>query len=90
MNYQLGFLFLDERWMTCHVSIKDKNRTWVGVRANIPGRLPIWFAYNKLTGQIKHGNKLRVLQYLLPVAYSRVLMNLKQHFKPMEQSCKTV
>jgi hypothetical protein len=77
MNYQLAFLFLDDRQMRCHVSIKDKRKTWIGVSLFVPGRLPIWFAYNKLTGQIRHGKKLRVLQYLFPVAYGRVIKNLE-------------
>jgi len=78
-DYRLGFLFQDERFMTCTVRVKDNNKTWIGVLAHIPYQLPIWFAYNKLTGKIRHGKKLRVLQYLLPVAYGRVMKNLKDY-----------
>ena len=78
-DYRLGFLFQDERFMTCTVRVKDKRKPWIGVLAHIPDQLPIWFAYNKRTGQIRRGKCLELLRWKLPVAYGRVMKNLKNY-----------
>ena len=78
-DYRLRFLFRDERLKQCQVHIKDKRRTWVGVMAHIPDQLLIWFAYNRLTGQIRRGKCLELLRWKLPVAYGRVMKNLENY-----------
>lgn len=79
-NYSLRFLFQDERSKSCRVHIKDKKRNWIGAIAYVPNHFPIWFAYNKHTGAIRHGKDLQRLRRLLPVAYGRILMNLRVQF----------
>ena len=80
MYYQLRFAFQHKRSKWCKVHVKDKKRTWVGVKVFMQDDLPIWFAFNKLTGQTRKDKCLRMLRQKYPIAYGLLMENLESTF----------
>lgn len=70
---QIMFATQDDRQRWCKVSIKQRKKNkWAGVMVYAPDRLPIWFAINKQTGQLRHNKKLDAIWMTSPILYDRI------------------
>lgn len=78
MDYQLSFCFLDSTFRSCQVRVKDTGKAWVGVLACLPDRVPVWFAYNRLTGQTRRDRCLRLLRHESALVYGRIVDKLER------------